>query len=192
MHIENLSLPFSLPRVCCLNIIFILCMLIQLRITHDHKKKRVGERERKQCHIYDIYLHFELLWMRWQAHSMDNHRLEMRHDGLQRCPILFTLIERIRVRNEKKKQHSFRWNHRENERNLLASLFFFSSFFRWEKRREREREREKASHRKIKIHSMTISCLSPSFIWIKKTTVSYWFSSLTDNLLLSCQLDAHL
>ena len=38
-RIENLSLSFSLPRVCCLNIIFILCMLIQLRITHDHKKR---------------------------------------------------------------------------------------------------------------------------------------------------------
>lgn len=66
VHLENLSLPFSLTRVCCLNIIFILFMLIQLRITHDHKKKCWVYKREREGHIYD--------WKEMtKFHSMDNH-----------------------------------------------------------------------------------------------------------------------
>ena len=123
--------------------------------------------KRKQCHIYDIYLNFDLLWMRWQAHSMDNHRLEIEYRNETWWPAAmsnsFTLIENEKRKKRKKNSsnktciHSFRWNHHEkrertNERNLLASLFLSPLY---------SGERETENHRKRK---MTISYL---FIWIK-------------------------
>jgi hypothetical protein len=69
-------------------------------------------------------------------------------------------------RNEKKRNssHPFRWNHHEkkerekertNKRKLLASLFLLSSLHSGEREIENHRKRNK-----IKIPSMTISCLS--------------------------------
>ncbi len=138
------------------------------------KKKKETNPERKQCHIYDIYLNFDLLWMRWQAHSMDNHRLEIEYRNETWWPAAmsnsFTLIEKNKNKKRKKKErktaaakarhvfiHSFRWNHhheKKNERiqrNPLASLFLFLSL------PSGERETENYRKRKIKIHSMTIS-----------------------------------
>lgn len=82
-------------------------------------------RASSQCHIYDIYLNFDLLWMRWQAHSMDNHRLESEFRNETWWPAAMSNSFHIdwewrrRMRKRKKNSssiHSFRWNHHMRKR----------------------------------------------------------------------------
>jgi hypothetical protein len=84
----------------------------------------------------------------------------------------------LRVRNERKTaaqaRRSLWWNHRENrtnERNLLASLPSFIQVRERKRKRKRETDRERANHSEDKeFHSMTVSWLSPSFIWVERRT----------------------
>jgi hypothetical protein len=153
----------SFTAYICLNIIFI---LIQLRITHDHKNKK-KKKLRKKAVSYLRYLSTfrnSCEWgdkltawiiIVWKWDMMTSSDVEFfyfdwetkKEKQQQKLYILFIHSGGIIMRKKKRE--------RTNKRKLLASLFLFSSLHSGEREIENHRKRNK-----IKILSMTISCLS--------------------------------
>lgn len=143
VHIENLSLFFFLFTTHKYINIYVWILSSSCVCWFSWGLHTIIKKERESSVIFTISIYrFDLFWLRWQAHSMDNHRLEREKRNETRWPVAMSNSFDWENKSQKRKKNSSgsegirSGGIRTNERNLLASLF--SPFFRWE-REKRER-----------------------------------------------------